>query len=72
MIASGLILSRHWQDTGEGQLLEFWLATQAGPLRVQLEGQESVLFVPADRLKPAGKVLQGQLNYRHREVDLRC
>ena len=72
MIASGLILSRHWQDTGEGQLLEFWLATQAGPLRVQLEGQESVLFVPADRLKPAGKVLQGQLNYRQREVDLRC
>ncbi len=42
----GFILSRHWRDTPQGTEIEFWLATDAGPLRVCLPPQESVAFIP--------------------------
>jgi DNA polymerase-2 len=43
----GFILTRHWRDTPAGTELEFWLATDAGPLKVVLTAQAPVAFVQA-------------------------
>lgn len=43
----GFILTRNWRDTAAGTEVEYWLATQAGPLKVLLTGQTSVAFVEA-------------------------
>ncbi len=42
----GFVLTRHWRDTPAGTLVEFWLATDAGPRRVRLPVQPSVAFIP--------------------------
>ena len=41
----GFILTRNWRDTPQGTELEYWLATEDGPLKVLLTGQTSVAFV---------------------------
>ncbi|WP_285835158.1 DNA polymerase II [Halomonas sp. NCCP-2165] len=43
----GFLLTRHWQDSAEGTLVTFWLATDEGPLRVTLAPRPSVAFLPA-------------------------
>ena len=41
----GFILTRRWWDTSTGTEIEYWLATDAGPLKVLLTAQTSVAFV---------------------------
>ena len=41
----GFILTRNWRDTPAGAEIEYWLATDAGPLKVLLTAQTSVAFV---------------------------
>nr|WP_315489622.1 DNA polymerase II [uncultured Rhodoferax sp.] len=41
----GFILTRNWRDTPTGTEIEFWLATDSGPLKVLLTGQTPVAFV---------------------------
>jgi DNA polymerase-2 len=41
----GFILSRRWWDTPTGTEIEYWLATDAGPLKVLLTTETSVAFV---------------------------
>ncbi|PVZ20258.1 MULTISPECIES: DNA polymerase II [unclassified Pseudomonas] len=43
---SGFILTRHWHDTPQGCVLEYWLATDQGPLCVRTAAQQQVAFVP--------------------------
>ena len=43
----GFILTRRWWDTPNGTEIEYWLATDAGPLKVLLAAQTSVAFVEA-------------------------
>lgn len=43
----GFILTRNWRDTPAGAEIEYWLATDSGPLKVLLTGQTSVAFVEA-------------------------
>lgn len=45
-LQQGFVLTRHWRDTPAGTLVEFWLATDAGPQLVRLPVQPSVAFVP--------------------------
>lgn len=44
----GFLLTRHWRDTTRGVQLELWFATAHGPVRVVIDGQESVFFVKVD------------------------
>lgn len=53
----GFILTRHWRDTPSGTLVEFWLATDEGPLLVCLPPQPSVAFIPAEQRRGAEKLL---------------
>ena len=69
---TGLVLTRQWQDTGGEQQLVYWLSTDLGPVRVEISGQESVCFVAENHLANVQKLLQGQLNFRHRTLELRC
>lgn len=43
----GFILTRHWRDLAEGTEIEYWVATEEGPIKVLLTQQTSVAFVPA-------------------------
>lgn len=43
----GFILTRHWRDAPAGTEIEYWLATDAGPIKVVLPSQTSVAFVAA-------------------------
>lgn len=44
---NGFILTRNWRDAPAGTELEYWLATDAGPVKVLLTSQTSVAFVAA-------------------------
>jgi DNA polymerase-2 len=48
----GFILTRHWRDAPAGTEIEYWLATDAGPMKVILTARTSVAFVEA-RHRPA-------------------
>ncbi|MEJ8852308.1 DNA polymerase II [Variovorax rhizosphaerae] len=43
----GFILTRHWRDAAAGTEIEYWLATDSGPMKVVLGSQISVAFVEA-------------------------
>ncbi len=56
----GFLLTRHWRDTPGGTEVEFWLATDNGPLRVVLPPQESVAFIPAAQAEMARRLLSNE------------
>ncbi len=41
----GFILSRHWRDTSHGILIELWLATDQGPIKLLIPSQKAIFFV---------------------------
>lgn len=41
----GVVLTRDWRDRAEGVELVFWIASDAGPLRIVLTNQRPVCFV---------------------------
>ena len=45
----GLLLTRQWQETPNGNRLVFWFSSERGPLRVVFESQESVCFFPRNQ-----------------------
>ncbi|SCB90125.1 DNA polymerase-2 [Kosakonia oryzendophytica] len=60
----GFLLTRHWRDTPGGTEVEFWLATDSGPLRVVLPPQESVAFIPAAHVEKAKLLLRSENHWR--------
>ncbi|MBB3232720.1 DNA polymerase II [Halomonas stenophila] len=67
----GFILTRHWQDTPEGIEVAFWLATDAGPLRVRLPPRPSVAFLPAEQRERVAAVLRDAPDAELRPLSLR-
>ncbi|ELY4221921.1 DNA polymerase II [Cronobacter sakazakii] len=67
----GFILSRHWRDTPQGTEIEFWLATDAGPLRVCLPPQESVAFIPEAERARAESLLAQENDARFAPLSLK-
>ncbi|MGI9523482.1 MAG: DNA polymerase II [Hyphomicrobiaceae bacterium] len=49
---SGYLLTRGWRDTPQGVELTFWGATDMGPVRLVVDGQEAVCFVDRAQLLP--------------------
>ena len=60
----GFLLTRHWRDTPHGTEVDFWLATDDGPLKVCLPPQESVAFIPQDQQAQATRLLASESQYR--------
>ncbi|ARD62523.1 DNA polymerase II [Kosakonia radicincitans DSM 16656] len=66
----GFLLTRHWRDTPGGTEVEFWLATDNGPLRVVLPPQESVAFIPAAQAEMARRLLSNEKQWRLTPLEL--
>ena len=67
----GFLLTRHWKDTDAGVELEFWLATEHGPRRVRVAGQQAVAFIPLEQREAAEFVLRGEKGCELRELALK-
>ena len=67
----GFILTRHWRDTPQGTEVEFWLATDAGPLKVVLPPQESVAFIPERQRAEVEGLMAGEKGVRLTPLSLR-
>ncbi|WP_106477907.1 DNA polymerase II [Phytohalomonas tamaricis] len=74
----GFVLTRHWRDTAAGTEVEFWLATDTGPVQVSLPYQSSVAFIPAEQCDQAAALIRRETDaelrilalcdFRHRPV----
>lgn len=67
----GFILTRNWRDTPAGVELEYWLATDSGPLKVLLAAQKSVAFVEARHRKALEAQLSSLTGVQLRELGLK-
>lgn len=67
----GFILTRNWRDTNTGTEIEYWLATESGPLKVVLTKQISVAFVEAQHKAVVQTKLLGVSDMYWRELDLK-
>ncbi|MEE3661033.1 DNA polymerase II [Brenneria sp. g21c3] len=66
----GFILTRHWHDTPDGTQVEFWLATDEGPLQARLPLQQAVAFIPASQQTQAEALLRREKHWRLRPLSL--
>ena len=64
----GFVLTRQWLEKPDGQDLVFWLATDKGPIKVVIENQESVFFLPLTRIPAAQRILADNLRWRDAAV----
>ena len=67
----GFILTRNWRDTSAGTEIEYWLATENGPLKVVLTQQTSVAFVEAQHKAAVQAQLLGASGVYLRDLDLK-
>lgn len=67
----GFILTRRWRDTPTGTEIEYWLATDAGPLKVLLTAQTSVAFVETRFRAAVEAQLVAMPGVQLRELDLK-
>ena len=61
----GSVLSRHSQDTDKGINLNYWLATENGPVCLRQTQQEAVCFLPLSQQGQAQKLMQSYGITRH-------
>ena len=67
----GFILTRNWRDAPAGTELEYWLATDTGPLKVLLTAQTSVAFVANQHRAEVEAQLKALPGVELRELDLK-
>jgi DNA polymerase II len=68
---NGFLLTRNWRDTREGIELEFWFATDQGPLCALIRGERSVFFLEQAQLERAGQLLAAASGVEVKPVQLR-
>ncbi|MEM8561297.1 MAG: DNA polymerase II [Pseudomonadota bacterium] len=54
----GFLLTRNWRDTGSGIELEYWFASDEGPVRAIITDQRSVFFLSASARQAASDLLR--------------
>ena len=67
----GFLLTRNWRDTPGGVELEYWFATDSGPLCALVRGEHSVFFLERAQLEPARALLEAEPGVEVRPVELR-
>lgn len=67
----GFILTRHWRDAPSGTEIEYWLATDAGPLKVLLTARSSVAFVATRHRSAVQAQLAAMPGMQLRELELK-
>lgn len=68
---TAFLLTRHWRDAPNGVVLDFWWATDMGPIWSSVTQQEVVFFIPRDRAATVQTLLAKQRHWRMAEVPLR-
>lgn len=68
----GFLLTRNWRDTRDGVELEYWWATDRGPLRSTVHGEKAVFFLREGQLAAADPVLKGERGVELKPVKLRA
>lgn len=63
-VLDGFILTRQWVESSSGIDLVFWLASQAGPLRLVFSGQEAVCFFPTEQKPQVEETLSSIQGWR--------
>ncbi len=59
VLQHGFLLTRHSEDTADGSLISYWLATHDGPVKLQIK-QEKALFFIKQSDKPQAEALLTQ------------
>ncbi len=67
----GFILTRQWVESASGIELIFWLATEQGPLRLRLSGQEAICFFPESQQPQVETILAKQTGWRIASTQLK-
>jgi DNA polymerase II len=67
----GFILTRHWRDAPAGTEIEYWLATDGGPIKVILPAQTSVAFVATRHRAEVEAHLAAMPGMEVRELELK-
>ncbi|AIR90837.1 DNA polymerase II [Pseudomonas cremoricolorata] len=70
-VSLGFLLTRHWYDSAEGTVVEFWLATEHGPRCVRLAPQPSVAFIAEADRAHAQVLLRDEAQVELRTLQLR-
>ncbi|MEH6607738.1 MAG: DNA polymerase II [Halioglobus sp.] len=68
----GFLLTRNWSDRQSGIELEYWFATDAGPLRVTVRGERAVFFLRQSEFDQAAGALQRFRIAEVKNVNLRA
>jgi len=68
---NGFLLTRQWRDTPEGISLEFWWATDQGPVCTQVTQQETVFFVKRKDAVKIQTIISTFAGVRMAEVSLK-
>ncbi|MDX1692659.1 MAG: DNA polymerase II [Ketobacteraceae bacterium] len=71
MSFEGFILTRQWRDEPDGVVLELWLSTESGAVRVTVPRQESVGFIAAADMTKVNAILPMGQDIRAKELSLR-
>ncbi|RLM28168.1 DNA polymerase II [Brenneria alni] len=66
----GFLLTRHWHDTPAGTQVEFWLATDDGPLQARLPVQQAIAFIPESQQAQASALLSKEKHWQLRPLAL--
>ncbi len=64
------LLTRQWRDTRDGIVLDFWWATEQGPLCTQVTGQEIVFFVRRKDMPQISSLWQSIRGWRYAQIEL--
>ncbi|MFT4993704.1 MAG: DNA polymerase-2 [Paraglaciecola sp.] len=70
-IPCGFILTRHQREMGGCTYLEYWLVTDAGPVKLTTPAQRTVFFVrQQDQTLITGLFSKGRIDYEFKALDL--
>lgn len=64
------LLTRHWQDSPRGLVLDFWWATDSGPVWTRHTGEEVVFFVARADMTRVAAILRSLQGWHWRELAL--
>jgi DNA polymerase-2 len=69
-LTQGFVLTRHWRDTPAGTEIDFWLATDTGPVHASLPYQPSVAFIPIEQQDQVAALIAREPGTQLRQLEL--
>jgi DNA polymerase-2 len=67
----GFLLTRNWRDGDRGIDLEYWFATERGPICVLVQEQRSLFFLTQSEVEQAKSLLRSERGVEFKPVELK-